>query len=134
MYYISPPPKSNQQHKRGKSKLWPLKKSSLENPKRMRCLYLPANTSEGITGQGYVETLHLVQHCHDPDRGPANILGRGYLKQQGHATPPPTLQDLQRHITDACANVTSAMLHRVQREVQARVQMYIVADGEKFDH
>ncbi|GBN60164.1 hypothetical protein AVEN_54226-1 [Araneus ventricosus] len=40
----------------------------------------------------------------------------GYLKQQVYATPPSTLQDLQRRITDVCANVTSTMLHRVQRE------------------
>ncbi|GBO33387.1 hypothetical protein AVEN_221780-1 [Araneus ventricosus] len=51
-----------------------------------------------------------------------------------YAAPPPTLQDLQRRITDACANVTPAMLHRVQREVQAKAQMCIVADGEKFEH
>ncbi|GBM72180.1 hypothetical protein AVEN_302-1 [Araneus ventricosus] len=58
----------------------------------------------------------------------------GYLKQQVYATPPPTMQDLQRRITDACANMTPAMLHRVQREVQAKIQMCIVADGEKFEH
>ncbi|GBM94292.1 hypothetical protein AVEN_39984-1 [Araneus ventricosus] len=58
----------------------------------------------------------------------------GYLNQQVHVTPPPTLQNLQRRFTDACANAASAMLHRVQREVQARVQMCIVADEEKFEH
>ncbi|GBM63805.1 hypothetical protein AVEN_210657-1 [Araneus ventricosus] len=58
----------------------------------------------------------------------------GYLKQQVYATPPPTLQDLQRRIMDACENVTPAMLHRVQREIQARVQICIVADGEKSEH
>ncbi|GBN10839.1 hypothetical protein AVEN_142869-1 [Araneus ventricosus] len=58
----------------------------------------------------------------------------GYLKQQVYATPPPTLQDLQRRIMDAYANVTPTMLHRVQREVQARAQMCIVADGDKFEH
>ncbi|GBL98060.1 hypothetical protein AVEN_84569-1 [Araneus ventricosus] len=47
----------------------------------------------------------------------------GYLKKQVYATPPPTLQDLQRHITDSCANVTPAMLYRVHNEVQARIQM-----------
>ncbi|GBL85505.1 hypothetical protein AVEN_34669-1 [Araneus ventricosus] len=50
---------------------------------------------------------------------------------QVYATPPPTLQDLQRRITDTWANVTPAVLHR---EVQARVQMCIVAHGEKFEH
>ncbi|GBN08675.1 hypothetical protein AVEN_229164-1 [Araneus ventricosus] len=69
-----------------------------------------------------------------PNLTPMDFFLWGYLKQQVYATPPPTLQDLQRRITDACANVTPAMLHRVQREVQARVQMCIVADGEKFKH
>ncbi|GBM50075.1 hypothetical protein AVEN_138853-1 [Araneus ventricosus] len=69
-----------------------------------------------------------------PDLTPMDFFLRGYLKLQVYATSPPTLQDLQRRITDACANVTPAMLHRVQREVQARVQMCIVADGEKFEH
>ncbi|GBN55525.1 hypothetical protein AVEN_59917-1, partial [Araneus ventricosus] len=58
----------------------------------------------------------------------------GYLKQQVYSTPPPTLQDLQRRITDACANVTPAMLHHVQSEVQTSAQICIVADGEKFEH
>ncbi|GBO26856.1 hypothetical protein AVEN_178688-1, partial [Araneus ventricosus] len=65
---------------------------------------------------------------------PMDISLSGYLKQQVNGTPPPTLQDLQRRITDACANVTEAMLHHVQREVQAMVQMCIAADGEKFEH
>ncbi|GBN27953.1 hypothetical protein AVEN_179278-1 [Araneus ventricosus] len=69
-----------------------------------------------------------------PDLTPMDFFLCGYLKQQVYATPPPTLQDLQQRITDACANVTPAMLHRVQREVQARVHMCIVADGEKFEH
>ncbi|GBN08550.1 hypothetical protein AVEN_266252-1, partial [Araneus ventricosus] len=69
-----------------------------------------------------------------PDLTPMDFFLWGYLKQQVYATPPPTLQDLQRRITDTCANMTPAMLHRVHREVQARVQMCIVADGEKFEH
>ncbi|GBN33693.1 hypothetical protein AVEN_242482-1, partial [Araneus ventricosus] len=69
-----------------------------------------------------------------PDPTLKDIFLWGYLKQQVYATPPPTLQDLQRRMTDAYANMTPAMLHRVQREVQARVQMCIVADGEKFEH
>ncbi|GBN88351.1 hypothetical protein AVEN_259634-1 [Araneus ventricosus] len=68
------------------------------------------------------------------DQTPMDFFLWGYLKQQVYATAPPTLQDLQRRITDACANVTPAVLHRVQREVQARVHMCIVADGEKFEH
>ncbi|GBN46760.1 hypothetical protein AVEN_129868-1 [Araneus ventricosus] len=67
-----------------------------------------------------------------PDLTPMDFLQWGYLKQHVHATPPPTLQDLQRRITDA--KVTPAVLHRVQRKVQAGVQMCIVADGEKFEH
>ncbi|GBM62935.1 hypothetical protein AVEN_261991-1 [Araneus ventricosus] len=69
-----------------------------------------------------------------PDLTPVYFFLRGYLKQQVYATPPPTLQDLQRRIADACVNLTPAILHRVQREVQARVQMYMVVDGEKFEH
>ncbi|GBM53262.1 hypothetical protein AVEN_128427-1 [Araneus ventricosus] len=90
-----------------------------------------------------------------PDLTPMDFFLWGYLKQQVNSTPPPTLQDLQRRITDACANVTPVMLHRVQRELQASVQMCIVAscqcactrrqgcvsvllcivaDGEKFEH
>lgn len=44
------------------------------------------------------------------------------------------MQDLQRHITDACANVLPAMLHHVQREYQTDVYMFIEADIEKFEH
>ncbi|GBL83608.1 hypothetical protein AVEN_196432-1 [Araneus ventricosus] len=69
-----------------------------------------------------------------PDLTPMDFFPWGYLKQQVYATPPPPLQDLQRRITDACADVTPAMLHHVQRKVQARVQMCIVTDGEKFEH
>ncbi|GBN79338.1 hypothetical protein AVEN_226514-1 [Araneus ventricosus] len=46
-----------------------------------------------------------------PDLTPMDFFLIGYLKQQVYATPPPTLQDLQRRITDACANLTPAMLH-----------------------
>ncbi|GBL83173.1 hypothetical protein AVEN_165378-1 [Araneus ventricosus] len=75
-----------------------------------------------------------------PDLTPMDFFLWGHLNQQVYAIPPPTLQDLQRRITDACANVSPVMLHRenilhhVQREVQVRVQMCIVADGEKFEH
>ncbi|GBL79754.1 hypothetical protein AVEN_18272-1 [Araneus ventricosus] len=51
-----------------------------------------------------------------------------------YATPPPTLQELRNHITDACASVSPAMLYNVQREVQSRVQMCIVAEGHHFEH
>ncbi|GBM29614.1 hypothetical protein AVEN_130092-1 [Araneus ventricosus] len=69
-----------------------------------------------------------------PDLTPMNLFLWVYLKQQVHTTPPPTLQDLQGRITDDCANVTHVMLHCVQREVQARIKMCIVADAEKFEH
>ncbi|GBM94179.1 hypothetical protein AVEN_273372-1 [Araneus ventricosus] len=51
----------------------------------------------------------------------------GCIKQRVYATPPPTLQELRNRITDACASVSPAMLYNVQREVQSRVQMCIVA-------
>ncbi|GBM74092.1 hypothetical protein AVEN_178673-1 [Araneus ventricosus] len=57
----------------------------------------------------------------------------GHIKGQVYATPPPTLQDLRRCITDACASVTPAMLHNVEREIQSTVQMCIVANGEHFE-
>ncbi|GBO15505.1 hypothetical protein AVEN_37648-1 [Araneus ventricosus] len=57
-----------------------------------------------------------------------------HVKGQVYATPPPTLQDLRRCIiTDACASATPAMLHKVQREIQSRVQMCTVANGEHFE-
>ncbi|GBL81806.1 hypothetical protein AVEN_93556-1 [Araneus ventricosus] len=59
---------------------------------------------------------------------------RGYIKQRVYATPPPTLQELRNCITDACASVSSAMLYNVQREVQSRVQLCIVAEGHHFEH
>ncbi|GBM82758.1 hypothetical protein AVEN_272315-1 [Araneus ventricosus] len=71
---------------------------------------------------------------YSPDLTPMDFFLWRYLKQQAYATPPPTLQGLQRRITDVCAYVTPSMLHRVQREVQARVQRCIAADIEKFEH
>ncbi|GBL72803.1 hypothetical protein AVEN_128012-1 [Araneus ventricosus] len=56
-----------------------------------------------------------------------------HIKGQVYVTPPPTLQDLRRRITDACASITPAMLHNVLREIQSRVQMCIVANGEHFE-
>ncbi|GBN47399.1 Acetylcholinesterase-1, partial [Araneus ventricosus] len=89
-------------------------------------LYLVEEFGEQIIGCGG------FQECppRSPDLTPIDFFLWGYLKQQVYATPPPTLQDLQRSITDACAKVTPSMLHRVQREVQ----MCIVADGEKSEH
>ncbi|GBL74164.1 hypothetical protein AVEN_231051-1 [Araneus ventricosus] len=56
-----------------------------------------------------------------------------HIKGKVYATPPPTLQNHRLHITDTCASVTPAMLHNVQREIQSRVQMRIVANGEHFE-
>ncbi|GBM01871.1 hypothetical protein AVEN_218989-1 [Araneus ventricosus] len=64
-----------------------------------------------------------------PDLTPLDFLW-GHIKGQAYATPPPTFQDLRRRITDACASVTPAMLHNVQREIQSRVQTCIVANGK----
>ncbi|GBL76474.1 hypothetical protein AVEN_53230-1 [Araneus ventricosus] len=64
-----------------------------------------------------------------PDLTPLDFFIWGHIKGQVYATRPPTLQDLRRRITDACASVTPAMLHNVQREIQSRVQMCIVANG-----
>ncbi|GBL93247.1 hypothetical protein AVEN_215634-1 [Araneus ventricosus] len=92
--------------------------------------YLEEEFGEQIIGYGgFQEWLPR-----SPDLAPMDFFLWGYLKQQVYASPPPTLQDLRRRITDACVNVTPSMLHRVQLEVQARVQMCIVADGEKFEH
>ncbi|GBN25551.1 hypothetical protein AVEN_22465-1 [Araneus ventricosus] len=68
-----------------------------------------------------------------PDLTPLDLFLRGHIKGQVHATPPPTLQDLRRVITDACASATPAILHNVQREIQSIVQMCIVANGEHFE-
>ncbi|GBM99458.1 hypothetical protein AVEN_133478-1 [Araneus ventricosus] len=67
------------------------------------------------------------------DLTPLDLFLWGHIRGPVYASPPPTLQDLRRRITDACASVTPAMLHNVQREIQSRVQMCIVANGEHFD-
>ncbi|GBN00350.1 hypothetical protein AVEN_270120-1 [Araneus ventricosus] len=67
------------------------------------------------------------------DLTPLDFFLWGHIKGQVYAIPPPTLKDLLRRITDACASVTPAMLHNVQREIQFRVQMCIVANGEPFE-
>ncbi|GBM87354.1 hypothetical protein AVEN_181535-1 [Araneus ventricosus] len=68
-----------------------------------------------------------------PDLTPLNFFLWGHIKGQVYGTPPTTLQDLRRRITDACASVILGMLHNVQREIQLRVQMCIVANGEHFE-
>ncbi|GBL75352.1 hypothetical protein AVEN_194555-1 [Araneus ventricosus] len=83
--------------------------------------YLVEEFGEQIIGySGFQEWLPR-----SPDLTPMNFFLWGYLKQQVYATPPPTLQDHQRRITEACANVTPAMLHRVHVHCD---------DGEKFEH
>ncbi|GBL94159.1 hypothetical protein AVEN_163490-1 [Araneus ventricosus] len=71
---------------------------------------------------------------HSPDLNPLDFLLWGYIKQRVYATLPPTLQELRNRITDVCASMSPAMLYNVQREVQSRVQMCIVAEGHHFEH
>ncbi|GBM59789.1 hypothetical protein AVEN_14373-2-1, partial [Araneus ventricosus] len=89
--------------------------------------YLVEEYGEQIIGYGGFQEWSPCS----PDLTPIDFFLWGYLKQQVYETPQPTLQDLQRRITNA--NVTPAMVHRAQREVQARVQMCIVTDGKKFE-
>ncbi|GBN62092.1 hypothetical protein AVEN_241369-1 [Araneus ventricosus] len=92
--------------------------------------YLVDEFGEQIIGYGGFEEWPP----RSPELTPMDFFLCGYLKQQVYATPPPTVQDLQRLIMDACVNVAPSMLHSVQHEVQARVRMCIVADGEKIEH
>ncbi|GBM52050.1 hypothetical protein AVEN_23285-1 [Araneus ventricosus] len=69
-----------------------------------------------------------------PGLNPLDFFLWGYMKQRVYATTPPTFQELRNRITDACASVSPAMLYNVQREVQSRVQMCIVAEGHHFEH
>ncbi|GBL82082.1 hypothetical protein AVEN_50641-1 [Araneus ventricosus] len=91
--------------------------------------YLVEELGEQIGYGGFQE----LPPC-TPDLTPMDFFLWGYFKQYVYATLPPILQDLQRRIIDACANVTPSVLHRVQREVEARVQICFVVDGEKFEH
>ncbi|GBL75402.1 hypothetical protein AVEN_194594-1 [Araneus ventricosus] len=68
-----------------------------------------------------------------PDLTPLDFFLWEHIKGQVHANPPPILQNLRRRITAACASVTPAMLYNAQREIQSRVQMCIVANGEHFE-
>ncbi|GBM71444.1 hypothetical protein AVEN_127407-1 [Araneus ventricosus] len=92
--------------------------------------HLVEEFGEQIIGYGGLQESPL----RSSDLTPMELFLWGYPKQQVYAIPPPRLQELQRRITNACANVRPAMLHSVQREIQARIQMCIVADGEKFEH
>ncbi|GBM07608.1 hypothetical protein AVEN_230041-1 [Araneus ventricosus] len=91
--------------------------------------YLVEEFLEQIIGYGGFQEWHP----RTADLTPMDFFLWGNLKQQVYATSA-NIFDLQRCITDACANVTPAMQHRVQREVQVRVLMCIVADGEKFKY
>ncbi|GBM24578.1 hypothetical protein AVEN_14855-1 [Araneus ventricosus] len=77
---------------------------------------------------GFVEWLPR-----SPDLTPLDFFLWGHIKGQAYATPPPTLQDLRRRITDACASVKPAMLHNLQREIQSRVQTCTVTNEEHFE-
>ncbi|GBM13244.1 hypothetical protein AVEN_214946-1 [Araneus ventricosus] len=77
---------------------------------------------------GFIERLPR-----SPDLTPLDFFLLGHIKGQVYATPPPALQDLRRRITDSCASVIPAILHNVQREIQSRVQMCTVANGEHFE-
>ncbi|GBN92177.1 hypothetical protein AVEN_271005-1 [Araneus ventricosus] len=68
-----------------------------------------------------------------PDLIPLDFFLWGHIKGQVYATPTQTLQDLRRHIVDACTFVTRAMLRTLQREIHSRVQMCIVANEEHFE-
>ncbi|GBM90990.1 hypothetical protein AVEN_217458-1 [Araneus ventricosus] len=97
------------------------------------------STSEAVPGGGIRITNNRVwwfpRMASTFTRSDSNRLFPVAIPQTaGVCDPSETLQDRQRRIVDACANVTHTMLHRVQREVQARLQMCIVADGEKFEH
>ncbi|GBN12752.1 hypothetical protein AVEN_246721-1 [Araneus ventricosus] len=71
--------------------------------------YLVEEFGEQITGYcGFQEWP-----SRSPDLIPMGFFLWGYFKQHVYATPLPTLQDLQRRITNACTSVTPAMLHRV---------------------
>ncbi|GBN18323.1 hypothetical protein AVEN_56670-1 [Araneus ventricosus] len=58
-----------------------------------------------------------------PNFTPLDFFLWGHIKGRVYATPPPTLQDHRRRITDTCASVTPAVLHNVQRKIQNRVQI-----------
>ncbi|GBN10967.1 hypothetical protein AVEN_101673-1 [Araneus ventricosus] len=74
--------------------------------------YLMEEFGEQIIGYGSFQEWPR----RSPDLTPMDFFLWGHFLQEVYATPPPSLQDLQRRITNACANVTSAMLHRVQRK------------------
>ncbi|GBL96422.1 hypothetical protein AVEN_43734-1 [Araneus ventricosus] len=81
---------------------------------------------------GYGGCVEWPPHSHDLN--PLDFFLWGYIKQRVYATLPPTLQEHRNLITDACASVSPAMLYNVQRGVQSRVQMCIVAEGHHFEH
>ncbi|GBM35783.1 hypothetical protein AVEN_108974-3 [Araneus ventricosus] len=65
---------------------------------------------------------------------PIVLFSVGIHQTASVCNPPPTLQELRNRIPDACASVSHAMLHKVQREVQSSVQMCNVAEGHHFEH
>ena len=59
---------------------------------------------------------------------PAGLFLFGFIKKREYTTPPTALQKLQNRITENCASMSPNILYNVLREVQARVQMCIVAE------
>ncbi|GBM28304.1 hypothetical protein AVEN_233179-1 [Araneus ventricosus] len=99
----------------------------------LRTRYQVSNTTFGTHSNN--KSLGCVEWPpRSPDLNPFDFLLWGYIKQRVYATPPSTLQKLRNRITDACGSVSPAMLYNVQREVQSRVQMRIVAEGHHFEH
>ncbi|GBM98564.1 hypothetical protein AVEN_171403-1 [Araneus ventricosus] len=98
------------------------------------CFWGAFNESESPGPQviGYGDCVEWPPRS--PDLNPLDFLLWGYIKQRVYATLLPTLKELRILITDVCASVSPAMLYNVQREVQSRVQMCIVAEGHHFEH
>ncbi|GBL89846.1 hypothetical protein AVEN_179615-1 [Araneus ventricosus] len=68
-----------------------------------------------------------------PDLNPLDFFLWGYIKQHVYAIPP-SGQHCMNFETVLRMLVPPAMLYNVQREVQSRVQMCIVAEGHHFEH
>ncbi|GBL90797.1 hypothetical protein AVEN_215538-1 [Araneus ventricosus] len=94
----------------------------------LRTRYQVSNNTFGThSNNGYGGSVECPSRS--PDLNPLDFFLCGYIKQRVYATPPPILQELRNRITGACASVSPAMWYNVQREVQSRVQMCIVAEG-----
>ncbi|GBL82792.1 hypothetical protein AVEN_106327-1 [Araneus ventricosus] len=107
-------------------------------PTRRRPSHKVSSVQQHIwdTSQQYIIGYGGCVECppRSPDRNPLDFFLWGYIKRRMYATPPPTLQELRNRITDACVRVSPGMLYNVQREVQSRVEICIVAEGHHFEH